>query len=418
LTSTFTDEARTAARDGGGDLDGLRVAMIHLSEFELDSRVQRQSRALAECGAEIDCICLSPPSEIRVGRGVIRLHRAAGDYARTTAAGYVRSYGAFFLSTLAKLARLDRRRPFDVVEVHNMPDFLTFAAAAPKLRGAPLILDVHDTFPELFATKFGVSSDSIAARLMRLEERAGARVADAVLCVTEEARLRLESRGVGAGKGAVVMNSPDERVFGLPRAPVLPPAQGDIRVVYHGGMAPRFGVGTLVRAFGTLKTTEPRATLSIYGSAPEDDESIAPLAAACAPDRIHVAPHATPFEQIPGVLAGCHIGVVPTLHDEFTELLLPVKLMEYVHMGLPVVASRLPVVQHYFGDEEVRFFEPGDPSSLADAIADVVTRPEAAQARAERAAERLAGIAWERQRSTYLQCVRALVAEPAAAPLP
>ena len=36
-----------------------------------------------------------------------------------------------------------------------MPDLLTAAALAPRLRGVPVILNVHDTFPELFATKFG-----------------------------------------------------------------------------------------------------------------------------------------------------------------------------------------------------------------------------------------------------------------------
>ena len=416
MTDLLTTPDR-GTRRGGGDLDGLRMAMVHLSEFELDSRVQRQSRALAECGAEIDCICLSEPTELAVGRGVIRLHRAAGDYPRVSAAGYLRSYGAFFASTLVKLARLHRRRAFDVVEVHNMPDFLTFAAAVPKLRGTPVILDVHDTFPELFATKFGVGSDSLAARLMRLEERASARVADAVLCVTEEARLRLASRGVGAGKGAVVMNSPDERVFGPPREPVRPPSDGDVRIVYHGGMAPRFGVATLVRSFEHLAAAEPRARLSIYGSAPEDDESIGPLAAACAPDHIFVAPTATPFGEIPGVLESCHVGVVPTMHDEFTELLLPVKLLEYVHMGLPVVASRLPVVQRYFGDDELRFFEPGNPRSLADAIAEVIRDPAAAVERAARAAERLADIAWDGQRAGYLDCVRGLVGHASAAPL-
>jgi glycosyltransferase involved in cell wall biosynthesis len=234
-------------------------------------------------------------------------------------------------------------------------------------------------------------------------------MADAVLFVTEEARLRLAERGVDKGAGGVVMNSPDEAVFGPTREPVRPPTSGEIRVVYHGGVAPRFGIGTLVRSFEALALREPRAQLRVYGSAPEENQAIVALAEACAPGRIFVASEATPFEQIPAKLAECHIGVVPTWHDAFTELLLPVKLMEYVHMGLPVVASRLPVVQHYFSDQEVRFFEPNDPDSLTDAIADVIDRPEEAVARARRATERLADIAWERQRDEYLGCVRRLV---------
>ena len=53
-----------------------------------------------------------------------------------------------------------------------------------------------------------------------------------------------------------------------------------------------------------------------------------------------------------------HLGVVPTLKDDFTQLLLPVKLLEYVHMGLPAVAPRLPVIERYFSDAELHSSSP------------------------------------------------------------
>ncbi len=49
------------------------------------------------------------------------------------------------------------------------------------------------------------------------------------------------------------MNTPDERVFGERRPPVEPPRGGELRVVYHGGLADRFGVETLVRAVAQLR---------------------------------------------------------------------------------------------------------------------------------------------------------------------
>ena len=47
----------------------LRVCMVHYSDFHIDSRIQRQARALAERGDEVDLVCLSPPGEMRVGAG-------------------------------------------------------------------------------------------------------------------------------------------------------------------------------------------------------------------------------------------------------------------------------------------------------------------------------------------------------------
>jgi glycosyltransferase involved in cell wall biosynthesis len=118
-----------------------------------------------------------------------------------------------------------------------------------------------------------------------------------------------------------------------------------------------------------------------------------------------VAAKPTPFSQIPGKLSECHIGIVPTRRDEFTSLLLPVKLMEYVHMGLPVISSRLPVIERYFDHDEIRFFEPGSAESMAEAIADVLSDPDAARARARRASQRLETFSWPHQRATYLSVV-------------
>jgi glycosyltransferase involved in cell wall biosynthesis len=132
------------------------------------------------------------------------------------------------------------------------------------------------------------------------------------------------------------------------------------------------------------------------------------IASRLAPEGVRVAPQPTPVEQIPARLAEAHVGVVPTLRDDFTELLLPVKMLEYVHMGLPVVASRLPVIERYFGDD-VLLAEPGDPASIAAAISAVRADPEAARERGRRAARRLAQIEWRRQKEGYLELIDDLV---------
>ena len=272
------------------------------------------------------------------------------------------------------MSELDREEPFDLIEIHNMPDALVFAAWRPKLRGTPLILNFHDTFPELFATLFDRSPRHPLVRLVRAEERISAALADGLVFVTPEARELLAERGVTAARTRVVMNTPDERVFGERRPPAPPPAEGELRVVYHGGLADRFGVETLVRAVAMLRGRGAPVRLDVFGSDAEAAARLAAFAAAEAPDGVHVAPRPTPVEEIPARLEEADLGVVPTLRDDFTELLLPVKLLEYVHMGLPVVASRLPVIERYFGDD-VLLAEPGDAASFAAAIEGVRGAP-------------------------------------------
>jgi glycosyltransferase involved in cell wall biosynthesis len=379
----------------------LRVCMVHYSDFHIDSRIQRQARALAERGDEVDLVCLSPPGEVRVGAGVIRVHSVPLAKAAGGTSSYLSGYGRFFLGALRKVTALERTRRFDVVEAHNMPDMLTFCGLAPKLRGAKVILNVHDTFPELFATRFERAGSHPAVRLVTIQERVSAAFADSVICVTSEAGDRLNDRGVGSGRTTIVMNTPDERVFGPQRPPVAWPAEGPLRAIYHGGLAPRFGVELLIDAVGSLEDGAARVALRVCGTGSEQAR-LSARADEVAPGRVDIAPEPVPFARIPGELEAAHIGVVPTLRDPFTELLLPVKLLEYVHMGLPAIAPRLPVIERYFSDDEVRFFEPDSAASLAQAIAAVCADPAAAHARAERAAVRLADLAWQHQRERYL----------------
>lgn len=396
------------SRNGNGSRGGLRVCMVHYSDFVVDSRIQRQARALAERGDRVDCVCINDDDEIAVGAGQIALHRASSGKPRGGPRAYLEGNARFLAGAARKVSALDRSAPFDLVEIHNMPDALVFAALRPKLRGVPLILNFHDTFPELFATLFDRRPGHPLVRLIRAEERFSASLADGHVYVTSEARDLLRGRGVTADRTQVVMNTPDERVFGERRTPSAPPADGELRVVYHGGLADRFGVETLVGAVAMLRGRGIPVSLDVYGSDAQAARRLAAGAAQVAPEGVRIAPQPTPVEEIPSRLAQAHLGVVPTLRDDFTELLLPVKLLEYVHMGLPVIASRLPVIERYFGDD-VLLAEPGDPASFAAAIEGVRADPATARARAGLASERLAEIEWRRQRRGYLELVDGLV---------
>jgi glycosyltransferase involved in cell wall biosynthesis len=392
--------------------------MVHYSEFAVDSRIQRQARALAERGDEIDCVCIGEEGVERVGEGTIRTHRASVGKPRGGARAYLEGNARFLAGAARRVSALDRERKFDLIEVHNMPNALVLAALRPKVRGVPIVLNFHDTFPELFATLFDKEPGHPLVRLVRVEERLSAGFADGHIFVTEEARNLLAQRGIRAERSEIVMNTPDEGVFGQAREPITLPTDGDLRVIYHGGLADRFGVETLVRAVALLRQGGVPVTLDVYGSDAEAARALTDRAATIAPDGVRIAPRPTPVGEIPALLEQAHVGVVPTLEDDFTELLLPVKLLEYVHMGLPVVASRLPVIESYFGPGEVRFAEPGDPASIAAEIEAIRADPIAARDRAQSAAARLAGMEWQRQRQGYLAFIDGLVGAGMASTAP
>ena len=66
------------------------------------------------------------------------------------------------------LSRLQLKRKYDLVHVHNVPDFLVFSAWLPKLAGAKIILDIHDILPEFFANKFRKPEGSVYVKLLKI----------------------------------------------------------------------------------------------------------------------------------------------------------------------------------------------------------------------------------------------------------
>ena len=77
-------------------------------------------------------------------------------------------------------------------------------------------------------------------------------------------------------------------------------------------------------------------------------------------------------------------------------------------------SSRLAGIERYFTGEELRYADPGSPASLADALAELCADPQAAAARAARAAERMRTLRWDEQRRGYLATVDDLVARRVA----
>ena len=51
-----------------------------------------------------------------------------------------------------------------------------------------------------------------------------------------------------------------------------------------------------------------------------------------------------------------------------TELMLPVKMLEYIALDIPVIAPKLKTIEYYFDNEMVSYFEAESVESLSNAI--------------------------------------------------
>lgn len=378
-----------------------------------ETRVQREAQALIARGFEVDVICLrypgEPPNDVHDGVNVyrvpVRRHNSAGMFRQLL------EYLSFFFLASLKLAYLHFRRRYDVIQVHNLPDFLIFASLIPKLAGARLILDLHDLMPEFYAARFHKTMDSWQLRLVRWQERVSCRFADHVITVSEHWRKTLILRGVAPQKCSVVMNVADPAVFHLPEddADSLP-QDGELRMVYHGIIVERYGLDLALQAIDKVRHDIPGIHLTIIGAG-TFRRSIAQMV-----EELDLSSHVRlegfrPAEKLPSIIRTANLGIVPYRNDIFTDTLVPTKLMEYAALGMPAIAARTTAIQSLFQGTMVEFFEPGDVEDLVRCMRLLHRVPERLAALARASQEFNQRYNWQKTSSQYVDLVEQLASQ-------
>ncbi|MBW2058443.1 MAG: glycosyltransferase family 4 protein [Deltaproteobacteria bacterium] len=348
------------------------VCMILYSWYPTDMRVRREAETLQRDGRfEVTVLALKQyktPRQYGMN-GVSVKELDVEKYTGRSRLKYLVSYLRFMYLSFLRCAVLTLRGRVHVVHVHNMPNFLVFSALPAKILGKKIILDIHDSVPETFLAKFGDCSGALF-KLLCLEERICCALADRVVCVNHVQRAVLVRRGIPRSKTFIAMNFPDEALF-VPgkRKEVRRDRPGAFRMVYHGTITERLGIDLGIQAVHGLSAAIPKLEFHIWGGGDVD------YVAYCVElarklgvgDRIffnQVVPMDILWERIKGM----DLGVVLNKKNAATELMLPVKLLEYVALGVPVVAPRLKTIQYYFSNGTISYFEPGNLDSLTGVI--------------------------------------------------
>jgi glycosyltransferase involved in cell wall biosynthesis len=383
-----------------------RHCMVVFAHYPLgETRVQRQAEALLEQGVAVDVICLRAGFETtRETINGVQVYRlpVSRKFGPTGFARQFLDYLRFFWLVMVSLIRLQRRQPYQVVQVHNLPDFLIFAAWYPKLTGARLILDLHDLMPEFFAARTGQGMSHWLVRLVAWQEGRAARFAHHIITVTERWRQSLIRRGVPADKVSVVMNVADDRFFKRATGRDSGSDPAGFQLFYHGSLTPRYGVDLLVEAVARLKTAIPGLGLTIHGGGTYLQTLQALAAQRKVSDRITFSSEFLPMSALPGLIRSADVAVVPYRRDRLTDEILPTKLLEYVALGVPAVVARTPIIESYFDETMVEFFTPEDLDDLCRRLLALAGNRDRLERLSHQAEAFNAKYNWSKQKTNYL----------------
>lgn len=390
-----------------------RVCMVTYSNYAGDNRVRRYAETLAARGDLVDVLSLeiggAPLGEDELnGVRVIRIQRRAHDERAMSA--YAFRLIRFLFAAGRLLSRRYSEYRYDLIHVHNIPDFLVFSALRPKLSGAKVILDIHDIVPELFADKFKTRLRPLLVAGLKLIEKASTRFADHVIVANHIWHQRLIERSVPASRCSVVLNYVDPTIFHR-RARTR--ASGPFTLLFHGTFQWHQGLDIAIRALALVRQHVPDVELHLYGGGggASATTELQQLAGSLNLNGSVRFLGRVPLHQIPQIIADSDLGIVPKRADSFGNEACSTKIMEFMSQGVPVVVSKTRIDTYYHDSSNVRFFPSGDHVAMAEAILDVIRDAPLRQSLSDAGLDYAEKNSWDVHRHTYLNLVDSLTTE-------
>jgi glycosyltransferase involved in cell wall biosynthesis len=380
--------------------------MVAYSFFETDTRIMMYVNALRSRGDEVDIISLRHPGQpmasVLNGANVYRIQeRVYGEKGRLS---YLFQLLRFFCRSSFELEKRHLQNPYDIIHVHSVPDFEVFAAWYPRLKGARVILDIHDLLPEFYAAKFEAQRESLLFRMLTLVEKTSARYADHVIVANHlwEKTIR---RSVNGEKCSVFLNCPDPCLF-RPRDKVG--NNGRFIMMYPGTLNWHQGLDIAIRAFDRIKDQIPHGEFHIYGIGGAQ-KSLEDLIKERRLQNRVLMKGFLPTKEVAKYMAEADLGIVPKRNDSFGGEAFSTKTLEFMSLGVPVIVSATKIDKYYFNDRVVQFFEPENEADLADKMLNLARDEELRNRLASNASKFLKDYNWENKKHFYLNLVDSLV---------
>jgi glycosyltransferase involved in cell wall biosynthesis len=369
----------------------------------VDTRLRKQVEDLLGAGCRLTVISMRDPDNAPYrDRPGLRLLEYPPPVERSGPAGYALEYAqAFFWASWYAL-RIRFRERIDVLHLCQPPDVYFPLARVLRWTGTRIVVDQRDLMPELLRGRYDGDPPAPLVKVLHWLERRTQRVAQRSITVNGYLKDRLVGAGADPGTVTIVRNGPVlARASSAEPDPTL---RGEHRylVCWIGKMGRQDRVDLVVRAAERMVRELGRTDCGfvLLGDGECLDE-LRELTGELGLERWVRFPGWLPESEVFGYLATADLGIDTSLQVEVS----PVKAMEYMALGLPLVCFDLQE-SRALADGAGRFVAAGDLDALVAAVADLLDDPVARKRLGEAGRRRITEeLAWERQVPAYLEAV-------------
>jgi glycosyltransferase involved in cell wall biosynthesis len=320
--------------------------------------LEEMVHALREQGHEIEIVGPRHVEDERFGAdaGIV-----AGLKKWLPGAAYEALELAYSLADYRRLAATIRRfRPDVIYERYNL--YFPSGLWARRRFRVPLMLEVNAPLFEERRRFGGIA----LPRLAQWSERFAWRQADLVLPVTEVLAGRVQAMGVPRERIHVIPNGINERAFaGLPDRDAAKRGlglAGRFVLGFVGFMRDWHGLDRVLR-FMQEQSREDLHALFV-GDGPDRGRLTRIAAELGLSSRLTIT-GVVQREAVPAAIAAFDVALQPAV----VEYASPLKLFEYLYVGLPIVAPDSPNIREVLSDgDNGLLFDPGDDASFRGAL--------------------------------------------------
>lgn len=272
------------------------------------------------------------------------------------------------------------------------------AHSAHKGVGLPLVYEAH-LVGELWA-RDRHAPERKAARLHQLERDIYARAAG-VAAITQGLLDEIRSRFGYSGPAAVVPSAVDTNLF----KPVWQGGDGRT-VAWVGTLQFWKGLELLLEALALA----PALRLKVVGGGkPEDEQRLkAEIARLGLDGRVELTGRVAQTDiPLHVKTCACAVHPLPPEHSISARFTSPLKLFEYLAMGLPIVAADVPSVREVLQDgRTARLYQAGNSKALAAALTELASDNALAKRLSSNAATEGAGHSYQHRAKQLLELFR------------